>query len=364
MRTKLSPEIKELVEVTHYRPAVSIIVPFEPKMVAEEELRHALKLVSDKTGRELRQNYPEEIVELIMHKLDYCIKQLNFNGHKKSIAFFISPVFEKVLYLDIPVEEKIIIDESFEIRDLVYSKKEFHKYLVLLLSGKGSKMFLGNTDSFVRIVSNGPESIYAFHNDPPQRVANFSDPSDLKETVMEKFVHHVDKMLDIVLQAYRLPLFVMGTERVAGHFKAITKHSTSIIDYVHGNYDDTPVDKIKSILQPYIADWKHVKQQELLNIIHEAQDYNKLSIGIQDVWKNAMHKRGRLLVVEKNFMFAATQGIHKDEIQDATAVTSFSFIKDAVDDIIEQVLSNGGDVEFVDEGFLSAYEHIVLIQYY
>lgn len=117
-------------------------------------------------------------------------------------------------------------------------------------------------------------------------------------------------------------------------------------------------------MQPYIADWKHVKQQELLNIIHEAQDYNKLSIGIQDVWKNAMHKRGRLLVVEKNFMFAATQGIHKDEIQDATAVTSFSFIKDAVDDIIEQVLSNGGDVEFVDEGFLSAYEHIVLIQYY
>lgn len=364
MRTKVSPEIKELVEVTHYRPAVSIIVPFEPKMIAENELKHSLKLVSDKTARELQQNYPAEIVQVIMDKLHNSINSLNYNSHKKSIAIFISPVFQKVLYLEIPVEEKVIVDESFEIRDLLYCKKELHKYLVLLLSGKGSKIFLGDTDSFVRIVSNGPESVYAFENDLPERVANFSDPSERKETVMEKFVYHVDKMLDIILQAYHLPLFVMGTERVAGHFKAITKHQTAIMDYVHGNYDDVSVEKIKEVLAPYIADWKQVKQHELLNSIREAQGQNKLSIGISEVWKSAIHRRGRLLVVEKNYMFAAEHGATQDEIGRLTNDALFSGIKDAVDDVIEKVLANGGDVEFVDEGFLLAYQHIVLIHYY
>ena len=58
------------------------------------------------------------------------IKNLNFNTYKKSIAIYVSPVFEKVLYLDIAVEEKIIIDESFEIRDLVSCKREIQEYLV------------------------------------------------------------------------------------------------------------------------------------------------------------------------------------------------------------------------------------------
>jgi hypothetical protein len=42
----------------------------------------------------------------------------------------------------------------------------------------------------------------------------------------------------------------------------------------------------------------------------------------------------------------------------------YSCIKDAVDDVIEKVLQHGGDVEFVDEGMLKDYGHIVLVQYY
>jgi len=31
---------------------------------------------------------------------------------------------------------------------------------------------------------------------------------------------------------------------------------------------------------------------------------------------------------------------------------------------MEKVLEFGGDVEFVDEGLLDAYEHVVLVNYY
>jgi len=334
-------------------------------MNLKTELAHSLKTAADKVELELLENYPDEMAILVMHKLRALIKNLNFNTYKKSIAIYVSPVFEKVLYLDIVVEEKIIVDESFEIRDLVYSKKQMNKYLVLLVSGKESRMFLGNSKDFVRIVSSTPESVYAFVNDTPERVANYSDMSERKEIIMDKFLLHIDQALDIILNAYHLPLFVLGPERILGHFKKLTKHAGAVIEFVPGNYEEATLPKLKEILEPYIADWKKVKQKDLLNQLEEAAGKKKLAVGMKEVWHEAMNHKGRLLVVEKNYMYAAEHGSSDDVIYKLEDPYSrFSYIKDAVDDVMEKVLETGGDVEFVDEDLLKDYDHIALVQYY
>jgi Bacterial archaeo-eukaryotic release factor family 3 len=365
MNPVVTPEIKEVMEAVHYRTAVSVILPFEPKMSLKTELAQSLKSAANKVEQELLENYPGELSMLLMRKLRAIIKDLNFNTHKKSIAIYVSPVFEKVLYLDITVEEKIIVDESFEIRDLVYSKKQLHKYLVLLLSNKVSRIYLGNTETFVRIVSDTPESVYAYVNEVPERVANFSDKSDRKEILMDKFLHHIDNAVDIILNAYHLPLFVVGAERILGHFKKLSKHAGAVIEYVHGNYEDATLPQLKQILEPHIADWKLVRQKDLLNQLDEAESAKKLVIGMNEVWREAMSHKGRLLVVEKNYMFAAQRGSSDSVIYEASEpYNKFSYIKDAVDDIIEKVLENGGDVEFVDKELLKDYHHIALVKYY
>ncbi len=365
MNKVITPEIREVLDALHYQPEVSIMMPFEPKMSLKTSLDHSLKIATDKVERELREKYPDEVSILVTQKLKVIIRSLNYNTHKKSIAIYVSPVFEKVLYLDILVEEKIMIDGRFEIRDLIYGKKQLHKYLVLLLSGKESRMYLGNSETFVKIVSNSPESVYAYLGDPPERVANFSDIPERKEIVMDKFLHHIDNALDIVLHAYQLPLFVVGPERVMGHFKKLTKHAGKVVEYVHGNYEDATVPELKKMLEPHIADWKKVIQKDLLNQLEEAAGRKTLSVGMRNVWKTAMSHQGRLLVVEKNYIYAAEQCSSDDIIYKATEpYKRFSYIKDAVDDVIEKVLGNGGDVEFVDEGLLKQYDHIALIKFY
>lgn len=365
MNQAVSSEIREVIGAVHYRPAVSVIMPFEPKMTLKAELTHSLKVAAKKVERELQDNYPDDMGTLVTQKLNNILQSLNYNTHKKSIAIYVSPVFEKVLYLDIPVEEKIIVDESFEIRDLVYSKKQLHKYLILLLSGKESRMYLGNTTTFARIVSNTPESVYAYVNEVPEKVANFSDMNERKEVVMEKFLHHVDTGLDIILNAYHLPLFVLGTDRIVGHFKKITKHSKAVVEYIHGNYEEATLPELKKVVEPHVADWKKVIERDLLNQLEEAEGKKKLAKGIKEVWREAMAQKSRLLVLEKNYMYAAQHGATESEIyKPVEPYNKFSIIKDAVDDVIEKVLENGGDVEFVDEGVLDKYHHIALIQYY
>ena len=365
MNPIMTPEINEIMDAVHYRPAVSIILPFEAKMSLKTELAHTLNAAADKVEQELLENYPDEIGLLVMRKLRAIVKGLNYNTHKKSIAIYVSPVFEKVLYLDITVDEKIIVDESFEIRDLVYSKKHLHKYLVLMLCGKESRILLGNSTSLVRIVSSTPESVYAYSNDLPERVSNFSDISGRKEIMMKKYLHHIDNALDIILNAYKLPLFVLGTERISGHFKKITKHGRSVIEYVHGNYEEATLEQLKTILEPYIIDWEKVRQKDLLNQLEEAASQKKLVFGMKDVWREAMLHKGRLLVIEKNFMYDAMPGSIDEVIYKAVEPYSkFSYIKDAVDDVIEKVLGNSGDVEFADKDVLKDYHHIAMVKYY
>lgn len=365
MKPVLSPEIREVTDSIHYSPCISIIMPFEPKMSPKAELTHQLKIATDKVEREIRNNYPEDVTRLVIQKLKGIIRTLNLNTFKKSIAIYVSPVFEKVLYLDIPVEQKVIVNGSFEIRDLLYSKKELQQYLVLILTGKWSKVYLGNAAAFTKVKSNVPDHIAAFKNDPPEKVANFSDPSYRKEVLQKKFIHHTDQGLSFLLQAYPFPVFVAGTNKMLGYFKSVTKNEKHIAGYIHGNYSESTEEKLAGKLKPYLENWKKVKQDALRQKMEEAADSGKLAVGIGDVWKQASQHRGQLLIVEKNFMCPAQQG-PRDEIifMPSEPYNKFSYIKDAVDDIIEKVLEDGGDVEFVEEGVLTDFQHISLIQHY
>ncbi|HTS44837.1 MAG TPA: hypothetical protein VMH01_10600 [Puia sp.] len=364
MNTVLTNDEKKLLDVK-YLPAVSIILPFEPKMSLKKELQYKLKIMQAKVEKELVSNYPSEKGMPIIQKLQRVIKNVNYFTHKKSLAIFVSPIVEKVFYLDIPVEERIVIDESFEIRDLVYSKKQTIQYLILLLSGKSSKTYLGNCSKFILIKSNIPDNVYAYERDMPQKVTHFSDPHEHKEIVLDNFLRHMDEGLSLILNAYPLPVFVMGAERTLGHFRKITKNEKSILQYIHGNYEEATESEIRQVIKPYVADWNKVKQQNSLLQIEKAMSDGKLVYGIKDVWEAATHKNCHLLIVEKDFIYAAHQGAHPDEIykEDLNLNNPF-YIKDAVDDVMEKVLEAGGDVEFVDNGVLKDYNHIALIRYY
>lgn len=135
MQPGILPSISDVIDSTPYRPCVSIVLPFEPKMTPKPELIRQLKLAIDKAEQKIRENYNNELAKLVLRKLKALSGNLNFSTFKKSIAIYISPLFEKVLYLDIPLQEKVIVNGAFEIRDLLYAKQELRQYMVLVLTG-------------------------------------------------------------------------------------------------------------------------------------------------------------------------------------------------------------------------------------
>ncbi len=364
MNTILTKEEKQLIEV-NYMPAVSIILPFNPKMSLPSEIQHEFRIILSKIKKQLMSEYPAEKAVIVLDKLNQVVEGLNYNTHKKSIAIFASPLMEKIFYLDLPVTEKIVIGEKFEIRDLIYNQKENIQYLILMLNSKSSRMYLGNCTGLTLIKLNVPENFQANERDLPEMTTHFSDINEEREILLDNFLHHMDEGLSIILKAYPFPVFVMGVERVVGHFKKATRNDKNILRYIHGNFEDGGENRIRSIIKPYLADWEKIKEEIVLQKIEKARNEDKLVSGIKNTWSAATHKNGQLLLVEKDYTYPAYLAGYPDKIQleDDASARPF-YIKDAVDDIIVKVLESGGDVEFVDNNLLISYERIALIKYF
>jgi hypothetical protein len=365
MKGHLSSDVQEVMDAVHYRPAVSVILPFETKSSLQTELPHDLKFALDKVEKQLLDQYPHELALTVLKKLRKMAADLKIDTHKKGVALYASPVFEKLIYLDAVVKPKIVIDESFEIRDLIFCRKETQNYLLFILSGEECKLFLGNTQHLLPVKLSVPSKLDHYWHDEPERVANFSDPGQYKEAQVEKFIRQMDKELTHLLNSHRYPVFIVGSKSILGIFNAVTHNTKSISGSIEGNYNQATQNELILAVTPKLAQWKKELQLDLLKQAEQAANEKKLACGIQDVWHEIYLKKGRLLLVEKNFIAAGEHVANGTILYKPTAEeNNFQHAHDVVDDAIELILKTGGDVAFVDEGLLTAYDHIALIKFY
>lgn len=362
----INDDLTLLMNAVHYRPAVSIILPFHTKTNLASEFQHSLKFAMNEVERKLSAEYPFEQAITVMNKLHHLTDKLEVNKNKKGVALFASPIFEKLIYLNVDVEPKTVVEESFEIRDIVYDAKESQvHYLLLMLGGDKCQLFLGNHFHLLPVKMQVPSTLEDYINDAPQRVTNFSDPDAFKEAQVEKLIRSVDKELSNTLHEHKLPVFVAGSKSILGVFKSISHNEKSIEQYIEGNYFDKSLNQLQQIIQPFIQEWRRRRQLNLLQQIEEAANQKKLAVGMEQVWNDIYNKKGRLLVVEKDFI---ASGEHVNDgfvfYKPTSTENKYSYMHDVVDDAIELILTNGGDVAFVENGLLDSYDHIALIKYY
>ena len=127
---------------------------------------------------------------------------------------------------------------------------------------------------------------------------------------------------------------------------------------------DTTAKEMEEILRPHVADWNNVKEKEIINQLEAAAGRNKLAIGLRNVCREANRHNGRLLLLEKDFVYRSLPRSNGVTNKASRAYNKFSYVKDAVGDIIEKVLEYGGDVEFVSKDVLEKYRHIALLKFY
>ncbi|HWB27166.1 MAG TPA: hypothetical protein VG738_16935 [Chitinophagaceae bacterium] len=364
MQVIIDEKEKQVIETGNHMPAVSIILPLNVIKSLEHETKLALKFALDKVKKQLFDNYPGERASLAINRLKDVISNIDYTLCKKSLAIFVSPVKEEVFYLDIPVEERIVINESFEIRDLIYNKKANQAVLVLLLSGEFARIYYAFGKTFKSVKIPVADNVFAYKTDMPERTGNFSDPPGHKEIMLNKFLHHIDIGLSGIIKQYNYPVFVLGAKRVLGHFKKITHHADKIVQFIHGNFFDVRENEILETVNSYLPVLQQQREKYFLHLLEEAAGKGVLVCGINNLWAEGNNKNIRLLIVEKDFNFPVWRGEGDDAIQEQAGSSDSFYFKDAVDDLMQKVLECGGDIEFTGNGVLGKYEGAAAILYH
>jgi hypothetical protein len=332
-----------------YLPSVAIILPFQPVMTPKAELQQRIKTVANKVERDIMASYPRQQALPVIIRLRSVIRNLNYNTLQKSIAIFVSPIIEKVFYLSFEVEEKVLVDEAFKLSDIGYCKKQTKQFLILLLSEKKSEIYLGKDCKLSLIKSNVPD--------------NTLQSTVARELWLERFVKEMDKGLSLVLRTHPFPVFAMGDECAISMFKTNTLNEKSIIEFIPGHFDKATTEDLCDFIELYINDWKNIKQQSLLKKLHQERMQHEAVFGVKHVWKASKLKKGSLLLVERNFTYEGELNSDFEILYYADLILNNAFyIKDAVDEIVEKVLENGGDIEFVDDDALVGYGRIALME--
>src|SRR5678816_2089404 len=158
-------------------PCISVIMPFNPKMIAKPQLDTSLKNAYRKVQEEVYKSHDANTSDSVINKLQHAMHNLDYTTHNKSIAIYVSATVEKVYYLNVEVRENVTISSSFEIRNIVLSKKDVKEFLLLNLNGKQEKIYVGNSE---KIKQTDLNNITCVQRDLPEVVSNFTDSATIK----------------------------------------------------------------------------------------------------------------------------------------------------------------------------------------
>ena len=155
--------------------------------------------------------------------------------------------------------------------------------------------------------------------------------------------------------AIRCPLALAGVERTMAYFEKVTKHGDAIVARLHGNFEKVPQHELEAKIWPLVEAAMAQSRDRVLQRLEDSVGANRAAFGIDEVWSAAQTGRVDLVLAEENFHCSA----HKTEAgndglsQLNTAADGSEGAIDAVDEIIETVLQNSGDVTFFEAGRLS-----------
>ncbi len=368
-------DTREVFNAERVFPSVSILLPVNKKYPQFKDEEKKLKGLIKKAEERLRYDLSEKMASSISEKLEKTINTIDFTHLSESIAVFVSSTLQKVIHLSFPVEEKLIIGRTFELRDLLYAAKNSFHYIVLTISENKIGLYRGYNHHLEKEQNEDfPYGINDVGGKGHSReqtftsfgsVKNVSDQKEHLEKQIEKYLRDVDAELSKVLKQTNVPVIIGGVEKEIAKFKLISKNKDSFLGFIEGNFDHSNAADILKKSEHIFQEKLMADQKKNLALLEEAVGKRTYASGVQDVWKTVMEKRGRLLVVEKDYRYAARLGKNKFTL----VTTHFDEddsreMKDVVDDIIEYTYFYGGDVAFVENGALADHSGIALITYY
>jgi hypothetical protein len=263
--------------------------------------------------------------------------------------------------LPFTLKARVNVGETFLTRDLVFAMNRTPRYWTLVLSEKPTRLYAGTRDDLIEIQDGGFPSVHEGPGGEQSLPGGFGiKKSAYRDEYHRQFFRQIDAALKPFMADDPLPLAVVGVVRFLAFFNEVTDYKDSILTTLQGSHDKTSPHELGKLVWPLVKDAFTEQRQQELSELNRAVGERRFASAIGEVWRLASEGRGQLLLVEEGFHFPARVDETGRHLTPADDVTAPDVIDDAVDEIIETVLSKQGRVVFVENGQLEMHQRIAL----
>ena len=158
-------------------------------------------------------------------------------------------------------------------------------------------------------------------------------------------------------------MVVVGVDRFLAFYQEVTEDPDAIVGVVAGSKDKPSPSALGKVVWPVFKAGSTLRRTRALVRLNEAVSVNRHASGIDQVWRAAFDKRCQTLLVETGFEHPADLAPNGDRLLPYSG-RGAAALDDAVDEVIEKVLADGGEVFFYEPGELDIHQQIAAILRY
>lgn len=354
-------DVQLLQQIRSY-PSLTITLPTHRTFPDNRQDPIRVKNLITQAGERLLGEFSKREIDPLLTRLEQLANSLDYRNTLDGTAFFVNQDFGRVFTLPFAMPERVVVDETFATRDLIYALNRTSRYWVLVLSEQPTRLYEGTMDSLIELREGGFPMV---HEGPGGATALPNDPAVQRSVVRDERHRQFFRQVDAAFKKFAaddpLPLALVGVDRLLSFFNEVSDHRDLILTSVLGSHDKTSAHELGQLVWPQVEAALAERRRGALDQLGQAVGAQRSASGVGEVWRMAHEGRGRLLLVEKDFHYPATVDETGMQLTPADDAAAPGVMDDAVDEIIETVLDKQGQVVFLDNGELDLHQRIALV---
>lgn len=347
-------------------PSLTITLPTHRTSPDNRQDPIRLKNLAREAAERLTGELGKREVEGVLRALEQLADGVDHEHNRDGLALFVSADTARALRLPYSLPERVVVDESFFTRDLVYANNRSPRYWVLALSDQQTRLFEGVREDLEELRDGTPFPMANSGVGGGRTIPN--DPainsSQLRDEHSRIYFRAVDEALGGLYADDPLPLVVVGVDRNLAFYQEVAASDRQIVGTLQGNHDRSSAHELGQLVWPLVYQGLAARRAQIMDELGVAVGGQRSASTLGEVWRFAQEGRGQTLLVEEGYHEAATFDETGMRLLPPGDGQGPQALDDAVDEAVATVLAKGGRIVFVDDGSLAEHSRIALILRY
>ena len=309
--------------------SVGFIIPFQPSMWDEKKIESAWNTAMQMVETKLKEKYSEECTSKISFRLKILFGKINLNTHRKSLAIFLTPDEEKIIYLSFPVKPVVFSGNFISLLDIFDSMQH-------------------DPDFYYLVLNKGYVCLYVYNNDQLSKVYQQND--DITSVNLFK---NASNTIELLNGKYEKPVFVTGRPNLVEQFCNSEFYSDNYFTLL---YHKTPfsIQIIQSLINEINKHWRYWRSKFIVSRVLLAQKSNGLISHVEAVLQALRRSADGFLLIDNRL---------KNQVHKSISGKIVFQLADDVECLIEKFLARGNRFEITETDILKDMGGIVLLKY-